>query len=253
MPSTTWSPSSADAEGTHTLPQLGDRLGYSFRDPALAQLALTHRSWCSENPGHESNERLEFLGDAVLGLVVTEFVFNRYPTMPEGQLAKTRASVVNASTLAELAASVGLGTALRLGKGEESSGGRSKSSLLADAMEAVIGAVYLDGGYDAARTVVLTLLTDRIEAAAEGPGEQDFKTQLQELAARRYDGLPVYTIRHEGPDHEKRFFATVRLDGVVKGEGEGRSKKQAEQAAAKAAWERITTELGDRRGEGDRA
>jgi ribonuclease-3 len=251
MPSTTWSPSSADAEGNHALSQLGDRLGYAFGDPALAQLALTHRSWCSENAGHESNERLEFLGDAVLGLVVTEFVFSRYPSMPEGQLAKIRASVVSASALAEVAATLGLGAVLRLGRGEEQSGGRSKSSLLADAMEAVIGAVYLDGGYDAARAVVLGLLTERIEAAAEGPGEQDFKTQLQELAARCFDEPPAYTVRDEGPDHDKRFFASVRLDGAVRGEGEGRSKKQAEQAAAKAAWERITTELADRGEEGD--
>ncbi|WP_334144351.1 ribonuclease III [Rhabdothermincola sp.] len=253
MPSTTWWPSSAESGGRHTLASLDDRLGYSFTDHALEQLALTHRSWCSENPGHESNERLEFLGDAVLGLVVTEYVFVRYPAMPEGQLAKTRASVVNATTLAEVAAEVGLGPALRLGKGEEASGGRSKSSLLADAMEAVIGAVYLDGGYDAARRLVLSLLTDRIEVAAEGPGEHDYKTQLQELAARRFDELPVYRIRDEGPDHDKRFFAAVHLGGEVAGEGEGRSKKQAEQAAAKDAWARITSGLSDRGGEGERA
>jgi ribonuclease-3 len=203
---------------------------------------MAHRTWCAETPGVKSNERLEFLGDAVLGLVVTDHIFRTYPDLPEGELAKVRAAVVNAGALAELAAELELGRALHLGKGEDASGGREKPSILADAMEAVIGAVYIDGGYDAARSLIMGLLGDRIEEAAAGPGGQDFKTRLQELAARRFDQLPHYTVDDEGPDHAKRFFATVRIAGDVRGSGEGRSKKQAEQAAARVAWEALQLE-----------
>ena len=201
---------------------------------------MAHRSWCAETPGTHSNERLEFLGDAVLGLVVTDHIYRTYPDLPEGELAKVRAAVVNAGALAELAAELDLGRALLLGKGEDASGGREKPSILADAMEAVIGAVYLDGGWNAASELVLHLLEDRIEEAAAGPGGQDFKTRLQELAARRFDQLPRYDVSDEGPDHAKRFFATVYLGGEAQGTGEGRSKKQAEQAAARGAWERLS-------------
>jgi ribonuclease-3 len=197
---------------------------------------MAHRSWCAETPGETSNERLEFLGDAVLGLVITAHLFRTYPELPEGELAKVRASVVNSEALAEVAAELGLGDALLLGKGEDSSGGREKPSILADAMEAVIGAVYLDGGWDAAAGLVMTLLGDRVEEGAAGPGGQDYKTRLQELAAHRFDQLPRYEIRDEGPDHAKRFFATVSIGGRPRGRGEGRSKKQAEQAAAREAW-----------------
>ena len=207
-------------------------------------LALTHRSWCAENPGEASNERLEFLGDAVLGLVVTDHIFTAHPEMPEGSLAKLRAAVVSAPTLAAVASELGVGEALRLGKGEDASGGRQKPSILADAMEAVIGAVYVDGGIEAARPLVLDLFSDRIAsevAGPGGPGGADHKTQLQELAARRYETSPEYETLDEGPDHEKRFFATVRLAGEVVGRGEGTSKKLAEQAAAGAALAHITT------------
>jgi ribonuclease III len=203
-------------------------------------LALAHRSWCAETPGTESNERLEFLGDAVLGLVVTDHLFHHYPALAEGELAKVRAAVVNAGVLAELAADLGIGGALALGKGEDASGGREKPSILSDAMEAVIGAVYLDGGWDAAARLVLELLGDRIAEAATGPGGQDYKTRLQELAAQRLDTLPRYEVREEGPDHAKRFFATVYIDEEECGTGEGRSKKQAEQAAAQKAWRALT-------------
>jgi ribonuclease-3 len=212
------------------------RLDCAFTDPALLELALSHRSYCAEHSAVESNERLEFLGDAVLGLVVTDYMYRRYPDLPEGELAKIRASVVNAEVLAEVAAVVDLGPALRLGKGEAASGGRSKTSILSDALEAVIAAVYLDGGWEAARRVVLALLEARIDEAAEGPGDRDYKSLLQELAARRFERLPRYHVRDEGPDHAKQFFATVMVGGVARGEGEGRSKKQAEQAAAAAAW-----------------
>ncbi|MDQ6799162.1 MAG: ribonuclease III [Actinomycetota bacterium] len=200
---------------------------------------MAHRSWCAETAGVESNERLEFLGDAVLGLVVTDHVFRTYPALPEGHLAQVRAAVVNAGALAEVAEELELGRALLLGKGEHASGGREKPSILADAMEAVIGSVYLDGGWDAAEALVMGLLGSRIAEAAAVPGGHDFKTRLQELAARRYDQLPRYEVHGEGPDHAKHFTAVVHLAGQPAGSGEGRSKKQAEQAAAKVAWETI--------------
>jgi len=185
-------------------------------------------------------------------MAVAEHLYAEFPAMPEAEMSKVRASVVSATALAEVAAGLDLGAGLRLGKGEAASGGRDKPSILADALEAVIGAIYRDGGWSSARAVVLELLSDRIYAAAEGPGGQDYKSQLQELAARRFDHLPVYELRGEGPDHQKRFFAQVRVGGVVRGEGEGRSKKQAEQRAAEAAWRRLTEEL-DARASGDRA
>jgi ribonuclease-3 len=207
-------------------------------------LALTHRSWCAENAGEASNERLEFLGDAVLGLIVTDHIFTAHPEMPEGSLAKLRAAVVSEPTLAAVAAELGVGEALRLGKGEAASGGRSKASILSDAMEAIIGAVYVDGGLDAAGRLVLDLLSDRIAdevATPGGPGGADHKTQLQELVARRFETAPAYDVVDDGPDHEKRFFATVRVGDEVVGRGEGRSKKLAEQAGAGAALAHLAT------------
>ena len=219
------------------LRRLEAALGHTFSQRAHLEAALIHRSFCAEHPDAHSNERMEFLGDALLGLSVTTFVFDTYPQLPEGELAKLRASVVNADVLAEVAVEVGLGAALTLGKGEDVSGGRHKPSILADAMEAVIAAVYLDGGWEMADELVLHLFEERIREGAVGPGGRDFKTRLQEVAARRFDQLPRYHVRTEGPDHSKRFFATVTLRGAVYGAGDGRSKKQAEQAAAHAAWE----------------
>jgi ribonuclease-3 len=217
-------------------------LGYTFDAPALLELALTHRSYCAERGIDESNERLEFLGDSVLGFVVTTYVFEEFPGLPEGELAKLRAVVVSSETLARVALELDLGAALRLGKGEHASGGRSKTSILADAMEAVIAAVYLDGGLEPARALVLRALDGAIREQATGPGGGDYKTRLQELAAQRLDQLPRYRLRHEGPDHSKRFFATVVLGGATYGSGDGRSKKAAEQAAAREAWERLRHE-----------
>ncbi len=219
------------------LSALAGRLGHRFADPDLLDRAMAHRSWCSETAGTPSNERLEFLGDAVLGLVVTDHIYRSYPELPEGELAKVRASVVSAAALADVAAELDLGPALLLGKGEDASGGREKPSILADALEAVIGAVYLDAGWDGAARVVLGLLGDRIAAAAAGPGGQDYKTRLQELSARSFEDVPSYLVVDEGPDHAKRFVATVVVGGKARGRGEGRSKKQAEQAAARCAWE----------------
>jgi len=222
-----------------------ERLGYVFETPSLFDLALSHRSWCAENAGHDSNERLEFLGDAVLSIVVTEHLYAAYPDLPEGELAKARAAVVSATSLAEVATELGLGEVLRLGKGEHRSGGRRKRSILADGLEAIFGAVYLDGGLDAARVLVLELVAPRLVDATAGPGGNDHKTRLQELAARAFDETPVYVLTESGPDHDKRFSATVRLDGAIRGEGVGRSKKEAEQAAARAAWDRLVIELAD--------
>jgi len=228
--------SAAPRSAPGTLEALESRIGYQFRERALLERALSHRSWCAENGGHESNERLEFLGDSVLGVVVTDDVFRRFPHLPEGQLSEVRAGVVNARALADVAAEIGLGACLRLGKGEDAGGGRAKQSILADAFEAVIAAVYLDGGLDAATELVLTRLGHRIGQAADGPGGRDYKTRLQELAAQRSLGRPRYQVRDEGPDHAKRFFAVVLLDGEASGAGEGNSKKEAEQAAAWIAW-----------------
>ncbi len=225
-------------------------IGWTFRDPSLLELALTHRSYCAERGIDMSNERLEFLGDSILGFVVTSFVYEQYPQLPEGELAKLRAVVVSSETLARLAKGLDLGAALRLGKGEDASGGRAKASILADAMEAVIAAVYLDAGMQAARRVVLAALEPEIREQAAGPGVGDYKTRLQELAAQVLDQLPRYQVRHEGPDHSKRFFASVHLRGIPYGIGEGRSKKAAEQEAAREAWQRLQHEAASTAGEG---
>ena len=201
----------------------------------MARLALTHRSWCAENPGHASNERLEFLGDAVLGLVITDHVFTAHPELPEGTLARVRAAVVCEPALVEVADSLELGTALLLGKGEDASGGRAKASILSDAMEAMIGAVYIDGGLDAARAVVLPLFAERVQAELIGRAGVDAKSALQELVAKRSGSAPSYDVTDDGPEHAKRFVATVSVDGDVVGRGEGRTKKAAEQAAAEVA------------------
>jgi ribonuclease-3 len=212
------------------------RLGRQFTDPDLLVRALSHRSWCAEAGGRPSNERLEFLGDAVLGMVVAEHCYDAYPDMPEGELAKVRAAVVNTVVLAEVAVELDLGDVVLLGRGESSSGGRSKPSILANAVEALLAAVYLDGGWAEASRLVLSLLGRRIEEAAAGPGAADFKTRLQEVVVRRVGRLPQYEVAGTGPDHERLYTATVTVNGNVMGEGQGRSKKDAEQAAAHAAW-----------------
>jgi len=212
------------------------RIGRPFHDEGLLVQALSHRSWCAEAGGRPSNERLEFLGDAVLGLVVAEHCYHTFPEMPEGAMAKVRAAVVNTTVLAEVAAELDLGSVLLLGRGEDASGGRCKPSILANAVEAVIAAVYLDGGFATATAFVLRLLEARIEEASAGPGAEDFKTRLQEMVVRRVGKLPQYEVAGTGPDHARRYTATVVVGGQVVGEGEGRSKKDAEQAAAHAAF-----------------
>jgi ribonuclease-3 len=202
------------------------------------QHALAHRSWCGEQEGGApSNERLEFLGDAVLGLVVARYSYERYPHFPEGQLAKVRSAVVNARVLAQVAERLGVGDVLLLGRGEESSGGRSKASILADAFEAILGAVYLDAGWDAAELLVLRELRDAITHAGQEPDDFDHKSRLQEKAVRDGEGTPRYVVTGSGPDHDRAYVAEVFVAGTSLGSGEGRSKKDAEQEAARNAWE----------------
>lgn len=212
-------------------------------DPELLTLALTHRSFAYENGGLPTNERLEFLGDAVLGIVVTETLYRGYPDLPEGQLAKLRAAVVNAMALADVARTLGLGDYLYLGKGEETTGGRDKSSILADTLEAVFGAVFMTAGLSAAADMIHGLFDPLIEQAAALGAGLDWKTSLQELAAAQSLGLPEYHVTDVGPDHAKEFSAQAVIAGAVLGEGTGRSKKVAEQQAAAAAYGRIRAGL----------
>jgi len=237
-----WSPNSVRTlQVDDHFDKLCERLGYEFNDQSFLLRALAHRSWCSENGGEESNERLEFLGDSVLSLVVTDETFLRYPDIDEGGLAKIRASVVNATVLAAVAGEYGIGDAVLLGRGEDLSGGRNKTSILCDCLEAVIGAIYLDGGWVPARAFVLSSLSSRIEAASKGPGAGDYKTLLQEQVARLHDTAPVYTVAGEGPDHAMTFTATVTVGEQSVGQGAGRTKKMAEQVAARNAWSHLRT------------
>jgi ribonuclease-3 len=203
---------------------------------ALLELALTHRSFAYEAGGLPHNERLEFLGDAVLGVVVTDHLYRRFPDLAEGSLAKLRAAVVNATALADVARGLGIGPALRLGRGEQSTGGRDKSSILADALEAVIGAIYLSTDLERTAVFIHTHFDALIEQAADLGVALDWKTSLQEAAAGAQLGVPDYSVVDAGPDHAKEFTARVKLAGEVFGEGAGRSKKIAEQQAAAAAY-----------------
>ncbi|MDT3399767.1 ribonuclease III [Streptomyces sp. B1866] len=226
----------ADTASSHTI--LEGRLGYHL-ESALLVRALTHRSYAYENGGLPTNERLEFLGDAVLGLVVTDTLYRIHPDLPEGQLAKLRAAVVNSRALAEVSRGLDLGAFIRLGRGEEGTGGRDKASILADTLEAVIGAVYLDQGLEAAAELVHRLFDPLIEKSSNLGAGLDWKTSLQELTATEGLGVPEYLVSEKGPDHEKTFTAAARVGGVAYGTGTGRSKKEAEQQAAEAAWRAI--------------
>ncbi|MEZ4359017.1 MAG: ribonuclease III [Kofleriaceae bacterium] len=214
---------------------LEDVLGYRFVSRALLERALRHASWRNEHAEtdqDEDNERLEFLGDAVLDLIVGHRLMVRYPELREGPLSVTRAQVVSEAGLSEVAQNLGLGAWLLLGKGEDRSGGREKSSVLADAFEAIVAAVYLDGGFGAAWELVGRLLNHRIESV-EFKGFYDFKTRLQELTQARLKATPTYRVVEEsGPDHDKRFEVVVLIDERQWGHAIGRSKKEAEQMAA---------------------
>ena len=215
------------------------RLGAVLRDRALWAHALTHRSYAYERGGLPTNERLEFLGDAVLGIVITDQLYKEFPLQPEGDLAKARAALVNMSVLADVAREIGLGEVVLLGRGEEMTSGREKSSILADTLEAVFGAIYLDRGIKVVSRVILNLFLPRIRGQVEGGVMHDYKTALQELAAAQLSKLPEYDLTETGPDHAKRFTAVVNLGGASYGSGAGRSKKEAEQAAARVAVERL--------------
>jgi ribonuclease-3 len=214
---------------------LADRLAvYGVPETQLRQ-ALAHRSFCAETPSQSSNERLELLGDSVLGLVVTDHLYRSFPDLPEGDLARVRAAVVSTLALAPVARQLGLGPALLLGRGEESSGGRDKASILADALEAVIGVVYLSAGYAGADAFVRDLLGQRIADVAEVARLGDPKNRLQELAAHLGLGAPTYHLRESGPDHAKQFTASAVVGGEHLGTGGGASKKDAERRAAEEA------------------
>lgn len=229
-------PASKPAQSSESVAaELERTFGYTFARPELLATALTHPSAAGGSDAHY--ERLEFLGDAVLDLAIADMLMRRFPSAKEGPLSKERASIVNGRTLAYKAQAIGLGNALRLGKGEEKSGGRDKTSILAAAFEAVIGAIYTDGGLVPAQRAVETLFADDVGGPA---AERDYKTELQEVAYRRFHAPPAYElVSAHGPDHAKRFTTRIRIAGRELGVGEGGSKKQSEQAAARAALSRI--------------
>ncbi len=224
--------------------KLEEKLGYTFHDRRLLENALTHSSYANENKskGETSNERLEFLGDSVLGMVVADHLYRTHPNMPEGELTRTRAALVCEDSLVEVAAQLELGQYLKLGRGEDAGGGRKRPSIQADAVEAVIAAVYLDGGIGSARKLITNFILTNNEREQEG-AIRDFKTALQELVQRESGRVLSYRLMGEsGPDHAKVFSVEVDLDGKPIGAGEGRSKKEAEQNAAKAAMARLRAE-----------
>ena len=215
--------------------KLEEKLGYTFQNRARLENALTHSSYANENKhtGAQSNERLEFLGDSVLGMVTADYLYRVHPDLPEGDLTRTRAALVCEGSLVEVAQQLELGTYLKLGKGEDAGGGRERPSIVADAVEAVLAAVYLDGGIGSARKIIQRFILDREE---EKSGSRDYKTALQELVQRESGQVLAYRlVGSTGPDHAKRFQVEVELNGTPVGAGEGRSKKEAEQMAAKAA------------------
>ena len=219
--------------------ELEEKLGYQFRDRGLLEHAMTHSSYANEHRGAglTSNERLEFLGDSVLGVVVADYLFQKHPDMPEGELTRTRAALVCEGSLHEVAKSLNLGRYLRLGKGEDAGGGRRRPSILADATEAMLAAVYLDGGMEAVRPIIRALILDK---EREKSADRDYKTALQELVQRKPGASVSYRlVRETGPDHCRSFEMEASVDGKVIGTGEGRTKKEAEQMAAKAALEKL--------------
>ncbi len=221
---------------------LEKRLGHTFGDQELLRRAMCHRSWVAESNDELSNERLEFLGDAVLGWVIADLVYARYADLAEGALTDLRKSVVNANALAEVAAELRIGEHVLLGKGEDAANGREKVSILSDAMEAVLGAVYVDGGAGAVFEVIERLFVHRLENAISMLDRLDYKSALQEVLAQQGRPIPDYTVRSTGPDHDKTFYAKVEVAHQLLGEGEGRSKKAAEQAAASAAFTMLTSD-----------
>lgn len=218
---------------------LTQQLGVEI-SPALLELAFTHRSFAYEAGIEHTNERLEFLGDSVLGLVVTEELYRKYPDLDESRLSPLRSGIVNMRALAEIARSLNLGTYIRLGKGEEVTNGRDKNSLLADALEALLGALYLEHGFTTSATVIQRLIGPALEDAISRGAGLDGKTALQELAAALGKGSPEYKVTESGPDHDKNFTATAIVAGESLGHGEGKSKREAEQSAARHAYDTLS-------------
>lgn len=217
------------------LHSLEDIIDYKFADISLLYIALTHSSYANEH-GVESNERLEFLGDSVLGLTISDHIFKRYPNLSEGELTKVRSNIVSEYSLALVARDIMLGDYLMLGKGEERTGGRNRASILADGVEALIGAVYIDGDFYSSKELVLRLLQRRIYAVMDGTDIRDYKTELQEyVQSRSRHGVEYTIVEERGPDHAKLFIVNVFHQGVALGRGRGRNKKEAEQGAARAA------------------
>ena len=219
---------------------LEEKLGYTFRDRRLLEAALYHSSYANEHRGSgvQSNERLEFLGDSVLGMVTADYLYRKHPGLPEGDLTRIRAALVCEESLHEVAQSLNLGSYLKLGRGEESGGGRQRPSILADATESVFAAVYLDGGVEEARSLIHRVLLDKEREEVVEERRRDFKTELQELVQRRSDQVLRYElVGSSGPDHAKVFEARVTINGQTAGTGTGRSKKEAEQSAARSALE----------------
>jgi ribonuclease-3 len=230
------------------MPPLSDiqqRIAFTFSNPELLERALTHKSYANENRVPYHNERMEFLGDSVLNLIVSEYLMNTCPDASEGTLSRLRAAVVSETALATIARLIGLGSFLLLGKGEEQTGGRNKDSLLADSLEALIASMYLDTGMPAAKTFVVRFFNDAIQQACATRFSLDNKTELQELCQDRFRQLPEYRITSEtGPDHQKQFAVEVWVKGLRTGHGSGKSKKEAEQKAAKEALESLLTHTG---------
>ncbi|MEZ4599459.1 MAG: ribonuclease III [Syntrophotaleaceae bacterium] len=229
----------------HTEGTLEEKIHYRFRDGSLLQEALTHKSYSNEQPGGvlPFNERLEFLGDAVLGLIVSRYAFHHLATATEGELTRIRAEVVNEKSLAAIAGQLMLGRYLRLGRGEEKSGGRTKRSLLANAFEALLGAVFCDGGFENACRVAEGLLAEKIRRAASSKTGRDYKTRLQEMMQARYGLPPEYELSQiEGPEHQRSYTVEARFEGRVIGRGKGTTKKKAEQEAAREALQLLEGE-----------
>lgn len=226
----------------NSISQLENIIKYTFKDKKIISTAITHSSYANERKAKkfEYNERIEFLGDSVLSLVISEHLFKNYKNLPEGELTVTRAKIVCESSLSRCAISIGLGKFLLLGKGEELSGGREKISILSDAFEALIGAIYTDGGFETAKEFILKYMETIIKSCVEGKLFYDFKTQLQELVQQNGEQNITYNVINEtGPDHNKTFITAVEINGEVKGKGTGHSKKESEQNAAKDALDKL--------------
>ncbi|HCS76310.1 MAG TPA: ribonuclease III [Syntrophaceae bacterium] len=236
-----------DNDRLQQLTALQGKLSYTFRNMDLLSTALTHRSYVNENPqsGASDNERLEFLGDAVLGLCVSDLLMKKHADFDEGTLSKIRSLMVNEKPLADLAAQLGLGDCLLLGRGEEHSGGRAKESLLANALEAVIAAIYLDSSFSKTKTLIRRLMKPLMNDQALAAQSFDYKTALQELCQKKYKSAPLYTLLAEsGPDHDKIFEIEVAAGDSVREIGRGKSKKDAQKQAAQKAWESLHSENG---------